>query len=296
MRSKEEDKELDYLFDLQGYLVLKDAISRDDLAEMNSWVDDHWAYVEDPPILGEAQLSVNPDPEYWIGNVEIHSYGQDDGVNFQNIVEGGAVFERLIDHPSWHPLAARYINEVNGVSIHENLLNVRGPGGFLYIHCGGHTPLFYLTFRQHNTGEWMVGQINVLMALEDIGPGDGPTVLVPGSHKSTEIHPRLELDGKGIVAAHHEREAAGTALAMKEIYLEAGDVVFFTDAITHGSAERTNPGYRRSVIFRYSPRYLRTRFNYQLSPELAARLTPRRREILEPVAPRGSMLTPAGSG
>ena len=105
---------------------MKDAISKDDLAEMNSWVDDHWAYVEDPPILGEAQLDVNPDPEYWIGNVEIHSYGQDDGVNFQNIVEGGPVFERLIDHPSWYPLAARYINEVNGVSIHENLLNVAG--------------------------------------------------------------------------------------------------------------------------------------------------------------------------
>ena len=274
MRSQEEDKQLDYLFDLQGYLVLKDAISKDDLAEMNNWVDDNWAYVENPPILGEAQRNVNPDPEYWIGNVEIHSYGADDGVNFQNIVEGGAVFERLIDHPSWHPLAARYINEVNGVSIHENLLNIRGPGGFLYIHCGGHTPLFYLTFRQHNTGEWMVGQINVLMALEDIGPGDGPTVLVPGSHKSTEVHPRLVLDGKGIVAAHFEREAAGTALGMKEIYLEAGDVVFFTDAITHGSAERTNPGFRRSVVYRYSPRYLRTRFNYQLSPELAARLTP----------------------
>ena len=296
MRSKEEEKELDYLFDLQGYLVLKGAISKDDLAEMNSWVDDHWEIVENPPILGNAQLDTNPAEEYWIGNVEIHSYGPDDGVNFQNIVEGGAVFERLIDHPAWHPLAERYVNPVNGLSIHENLLNVRGPGGFLYIHCGGHTPLFYLTFRQHNTGEWMVGQINVLMALEDIGPGDGPTVLVPGSHKATEIHPRLELDGKGIVAAHHEREAAGTALAMKEIHLEAGDVVFFTDAITHGSAERTNPGYRRSVIFRYSPRYLRTRFNYQLSPELASRLTPRRREILEPVAPRGSMLTPAGSG
>ena len=253
-------------------------------------------YVENPPILGEAQLSVNPSEEYWLGNVEIHSYGQDDGVNFQNIVEGGAVFERLIDHPSWHPLAERYINPVNGLSIHENLLNVRGPGGFLYIHCGGHTPLFYLTFRQHNTGEWMVGQINVLMALEDIGPGDGPTVLVPGSHKSTEIHPRLEVDGKGIVAAHHEREAAGTALGMKEIFLEAGDALFFTDAITHGSAERTNPGFRRSVIYRYSSRYLRTRFNYQLSPELSARLTPGRREILEPVAPRGRMLTPVGSG
>ena len=296
MRSKEEDKQLDYLFDLQGYLVLKDAISKDDLREMNSWVDDHWAYVENPPILGQAQLNLNPDPEYWIGNVEIHSYGPDDGVNFQNIIEGGAVFERLIDHPALHPLAERYINPVNGLSIHENLLNVRGPGGFLYIHCGGHAPLFYLTFRQHNTGEWMVGQINVLIALHDIGPGDGPTVLVPGSHKATEIHPRLELDGKGIIAAHHEREAAGTALGMKEIHLEAGDALFFTDAITHGSAERTNPGYRRSVIYRYASRYLRTRFNYQLSPELAARLTPERRGILEPVAPRGRMLTPVAAG
>ena len=296
MRSKEEDKQLDYLFDLQGYLVLKGAISIDDLREMNSWVDEHWAHVESPPILGEAQLNVNPDPEYWIGNVEIHSYGQDDGVNFQNIIEGGAVFERLIDHPALHPLAERYINPVNGLSIHENLLNVRGPGGFLYIHCGGHAPLFYLTFRQHNTGAWMVGQINVLIALHDIGPGDGPTVLVPGSHKATEIHPRLELDGKGIIAAHHEREAAGTALGMKEIHLEAGDALFFTDAITHGSAERTNPGYRRSVIYRYASRYLRTRFNYQLSPELAARLTPERHGILEPVAPRGRMLTPVAAG
>ena len=296
MRSKEEDKQLDYLFDLQGYLVLKGAISIDDLREMNSWVDEHWAHVESPPILGEAQLNLNPDPEYWIGNVEIHSYGPDDGVNFQNIIEGGTVFERLIDHPAWHPLAERYINPVNGLSIHENLLNVRGPGGFLYIHCGGHAPLFYLTFRQHNTGAWMVGQINVLIALHDIGPGDGPTVLVPGSHKATEIHPRLELDGKGIIAAHHEREAAGTALGMKEIHLEAGDALFFTDAITHGSAERTNPGYRRSVIYRYASRYLRTRFNYQLSPELAARLTPERRGILEPVAPRGRMLTPVAAG
>lgn len=289
MRTTEEEKQLDYLFDLQGYLVLKGAIAKSDLAEMNSWVDDRWAYVEDPPILDNAQPDLYLNPDYWIGNVEIQSYGPDDGVNFQNIVEGGAVFERLIDHPAWYPLAARYVNPLNGLSIHENLLNVRGPGGFLYIHCGGHAPLFYLTFRQRNTGDWMVGQINVLMALQDIGPGDGPTVLVPGSHKSTEIHPRLLVEGQGIVAASHEREAAGTALGMKEMYLEAGDVLFFTDAITHGSAERTNPGFRRSVIFRYSPRYLRSRFNYQISPELAQKLTPQRREALEPTPPRSRM-------
>ena len=173
-----DDKLLDYLFDLQGYLVLEGVISEGDLKEMNGWVDDHWGYVEQPKD-GEGDQARNR----WIGHVETHSYGKEDGVNFQNIVEGGAVFERLIDHPAWIDLARKYINPVNRISIHENFLNIRDKGGHLFIHCGGHAPLSYLTFRQHNTGEWMVGQINVLMALEDIGSGDGPTVLIPGSHK-----------------------------------------------------------------------------------------------------------------
>ena len=120
----------------------------------------------------------------------------------------------------------------------------------------------------------------------DIGPGDGATVLVPGSHKAAEVHPRLELEGKPITAANHERQGAGNALGMREVHLRAGDVLLFTDAVTHGSAERTNPGFRRTVLYRYSPRYVRTRFNYQLSPALRARLPPERRAILEPVAPR----------
>ena len=41
MDADTSDKNLDYLFDLRGYLVLKGAIGRDDLAEMNRWVDDH---------------------------------------------------------------------------------------------------------------------------------------------------------------------------------------------------------------------------------------------------------------
>ena len=286
-----DHRELDYLFDLQGYLVLPGALAAADLAAMNRWVDDHWSYVQDPPSREGPRDQVQEGS--WIGHVELHSYGPDDGVNFQNIVEGGAVFERLIDYPAWLPLVSRYVNSVNRLSIHETLLNVRTRGGFLFIHSGGHVPLSYFTFRQHNTGAWMVGQINVMMALNDIGPGDGPTVLVPGSHKVSEVHPRLEVEGKPITSANHERQGAGDALGMREMYLRAGDVLLFTDAVTHGSAERTNPGYRRTVLYRYSPRHIRTRFNYQLSPALRERLTPERRAILEPVAPRSPDPAPA---
>lgn len=280
----DDDRQRDYLFDLHGYLVLPGAIAERDLAAMNRWLDEHWSYVEEAPSREDERGKQQRGR--WIGHVELHSYSPDDGVNFQNIVEGGAVFERLIDYPAWLPLVSRYVNPVNRLSIHETLLNVRTRGGFLYIHSGGHVPLSYMTFRQHNTGAWMVGQINVIMALNDIGPGDGPTVLVPGSHKATEVHPRLEVEGEPITAATHEREGAGNALGMCEVHLRAGDVLLFTDAVTHGSAERTNPGYRRTVLYRYSPRHIRTRFNYQLSPALRERLTPEQRAILEPVAPR----------
>ena len=278
-----DDQVQDYLFDLQGYLVLKNAISSADLHEMNQWIDDHESYVQEP-------WSTDADPKKkgrWIGHIETHTYNEENGVNFQSIIEGGPVFEKLIDHPAWIDLVKKYIHSsVNGLSIHENFLNVRGPGGYLHIHCGGHVPLSYLTFRQNNTGEWMVGQINVLMALNDIGEGDGPPVLIPGSHKCTEIHPRLEVDGRGLIYDSVSGKPAGTATAMQEMYLKAGDVLLFTDAITHGAAERTNPGYRRTIVYRYSPKYVRERLNYQISKELLQRLTPERRAIIVPNAPR----------
>ena len=274
----------DYLFDLQGYLVLEGAISDKDLLLINQWIDDHWEYVENPWIgeRGEGQ-----NQSRWIGNIQTHTYNIENGVNFQNIIEGGEVFEKLIDHPSWISLVRKYVNAaVNGLSIHENFITVRGIGGYIHIHCGGHVPLSYLTFRQENTGEWMVGQINVLMALVDIGPGDGAPVLVPSSHRCTEIHPRLESNGQGLIYDGITGKPAGTAFATKEIYLKAGDVLMFTDAITHGSAERTNSGYRRTVVYRYSPRFVRERFNFQTSDELLQRLTPERLGIIQPMSPQ----------
>lgn len=273
----EADRMQDYLFDLNGYLILEGAVDRADLQAMNRWVDDHWSHVEQPK---EADGSPR-----WIGRVETQSYGQEDGVNFQNIVDGGEVFEKLIDHPSWIDRLRKYIAPNNGLGIHENFLNIRGQGGHLYIHSGGHFPRQYFTFRHLNTGEWMVGMINVLIALEDIGPGDGGTVLIPGSHKVSEVHPRLEVDGEKVGSLNDGR-LAGSATAMREMHLQAGDALFFTDAVTHGSSVRTNDGFRRSVVYRYTPRHIRTRFNIEQSPDLLSRLTKERRAILDPVPVR----------
>src|SRR5687768_2489057 len=74
-----DDGGRDYLFDLRGFDIIRGALSADQLKRINAFVDAH-------PI-GDGK------PGEWLGNVETHTYGGSDGMNFQNIIEGGPVFE-----------------------------------------------------------------------------------------------------------------------------------------------------------------------------------------------------------
>jgi hypothetical protein len=257
--------ERDYLFDIRGFRVLGSALTPTQLEAVNQWVDRHH----------------NDDlkPGDWIGDVEVHTYGFKDGVNFQNIVEGGPVFEELLDHPAWIDEVSRYIvNGDHSMRVDECFLNVRRSGGFIPIHSGGDNIRLSGLFRWH-TGAWAVGQINILIALTDVGYGDGATTVVPGSHKSHEPHPNRNWSaGVGV--------GGDRAVGMHEVHLKAGDALMFTDAICHGSMPRTNPGERRVLIYRYAPNLLASRFNYIPSDELIGRLTPRRKGLVMPIAPR----------
>lgn len=257
------EQERDFLFDINGFRVLRGALGADQLAAINEWVDEH-----DVDALGMGD---------WIGDVEVHTYGSEDGVNFQNIVEGGQVFEELIDNPAWIDEVRRYIQHGDhGLRIDECFLNVRRSGGFIPIHSGGDNVRFTGLFRWHN-GSWAVGQINVLMALTDVGPGDGATTVVPGSHKANSPHPQRNWS-----AGNNGSDSIG----MQEVHLKAGDALMFTDGICHGSMPRTNPGERRVLIYRYAPHLLAPRLNYLPSEELMNRLTPARRDIVMPTPPR----------
>jgi len=255
----------DYLFDLRGYIVLKGAIDPDHVAELNGVIDDLL------PI----------DPGEWRGH--IHRTGnkksktdQKNHENFfvQNMYEAGEPFERLIDHPSWIDHVTRYVGGDDGLFIDEGVISLRGPGQALPLHSGAHKRRIRTQFRYHN-GFFRCGQINVLMALTDIGEGDGATMVIPGSHKSNILHPAfndrpLSLD-----------EVPGAT----EVQLKAGDVVLFVDCLAHGAARRTNPGSRRIALYRYGPHWGNNRYGYEISDELLARLTPERRKILQPLPP-----------
>ena len=215
------EEEADFLFELRGFRVLRGALSSDQLSRLNAFVDDK--PVEDI------------EPGQWFGHVESHTYGGTDGVNFQNVIEGGEVFEELIDHDAWIPQVRRVIESAEGahkLSIDENFLNVRRQGGFIPLHSGGHTSRLTSCFRS-NAGNWMVGQVNVLMALTDTSPEGGCTTIIPGSHKLAIGHPK---DKNKLGWAHGV--SGPETIGMVAVPLRAGDAVMFSDACYHGSVPR----------------------------------------------------------
>lgn len=256
-----------YLFDLRGYLLLEGALTDSEIRALNGCLDEI-------PALA---------PGDWYGYIHGHAYGDvTSGINYQQIYEAGEPYEKLIDHPSWFEHVKLFIGGEGTFDYHhgpvfidECFANFRGPGEAIGLHSGGFPPIHRNQFR-YRGGRFMCGQINLLIALTDIGPGDGGTMLIPGSHKSNFKHPHYDKQRMG-----ENRSVDGTIGAI-EVFMKAGDALVFVDGISHGSAKRVNEGTRRIVVYRYGPSWGNFRHGYQPSPELLDRLTPQRRRIVQP--------------
>ena len=254
-----------YFFDLRGYLHLEGALTKDEVKDLNDCLD------AIPPLK----------PGEWYGYIHGHQYGdKTSGINYQQIYEAGEPFEKLIDHPSWIDKVKHFIGgegtfdyNHGPLFIDENHANFRQPGEAIGLHSSGGA--IRGQFRYHD-GRFMCGQLNLLMALTDIGPGDGGTMVIPGSHKSNFKHPYFSED-------HDVRGASVDGIeGAIEVYMQAGDVLLFVDWVSHGSAKRVNPGARRIVLYRYGPSWGNFRYGYEPSLELLERLTPERRQIVWP--------------
>ena len=257
----------DFLFDLNGFLVLKNALNPELLDALNVEFD---------------QFPTDMEHGDWYRGAQRRDYNQHTGLELHQCVEIGPAFEELIDHPSWLGLVRHFCGEeqsyVEGLFIDECLASVRVSGGHHPVHSGGFRGALRGKFHYEH-GVFRCGQVNIILALTDIGPGDGPTMVIPGSHKSNFPHPQAEE------YRYYGDKPMDTITGAVPVYMEKGDALLFVDGLMHGGSERTKPGERCIAIYRYGPVWGASRFGYQFSPELLARLTPARRKILEPVPP-----------
>lgn len=262
----------EYLFDLQGFVLIRGALDQAEVRAGNEYVD---RIPRELPRNG------------WHGYVHREDHPEHRGISYQQIYEAGEPFERLIDHPSYINYVLRFVGgqgtfdySHGPLFVDENFFNLRGPGEAIPLHAGGHDRTKRMQYRYHN-GRFMCGQVNVLIAYTDIGPGDGGTMVIPGSHKSNIIHPAfLRGDRRGAWGEEGGGSVEGTEGAV-EVHMRAGDALVFVDACCHGSARRGNEGERRICVYRYGSSWNRTRWGYEPSQALLDRLNPFARQLVQ---------------
>lgn len=263
----------EYLFDLNGFVIIRGALTPEEVADANARID---TIPRSVPRAG------------WHGWVQREDHPEHRGISYQQVYELGGALERMIDHPSWINYVLRFVGGQDTFDYHhgplfidENFYTIRGPGEAIPLHAGGHDSCKRMSFHYHN-GRFQCSQINVLTAFTDIGPGDGATMVIPGSHKSNIVHPEfLKKRDKNEWGDGGGGSVDGVAGAI-EVHMKAGDALVFVDATCHGSAKRVNPGERKISVYRYGSSWNRTRWGYHASPELLARLNPFARKLVHP--------------
>ena len=105
------------------------------------------------------------------------------------------------------------------------------------LHGGPRTDQGEHCYQWHQ-GKMYNGLVVVAYALEDVNPGDGGFIGVPGSHKA---------NCKWFPPVNSHLVVNPT--------LKAGDMLIFTEALIHGTRQWKSPNKRRSLLYKYSPGY-----------------------------------------
>jgi hypothetical protein len=250
-----------YLFDVQGYLVVRGFLTPQEVARLNEAIDanrekmtEHeGTYLGDSSSLkGEAQRGVLYGMLQWE-----HPWCRP--------------FREMLAHPK----AVPYLNSMLGRGwrldhspvvfyAHKGTegLKLHGPG---YNFDGAQ----YYVFKN---GIMRCGMVSFQYQLAGINPGDGGFCCIPGSHKANYPCPTaiLECDEPEDVVRH--------------IPCQAGDLLIFNEATTHGTLPWTAEQERRTLMYRFSPKYLHFAGGFYKSehPEWVQELTEAQRAVLEP--------------
>jgi hypothetical protein len=171
-------------------------------------------------------------------------------------------FRDLMDHPA----VLDVVRETCGPNVRLDhvygIVMAKGTSG-LSLHGGG-TPFDPAQHYRTDSGRICTGLMAVQWALVDHPPGSGGFVCVPGSHKSAfPLPPTFDRE----LAVH--------------VPLAAGDVVIFTEALTHGTLPWQGDRQRRTLLYKYSPgnsAYSQAPW----PPELVEACTERQRLLLQP--------------
>ncbi len=215
-----------YLFDLVGFLIVRNVLSEEHLEVANAAID-------------ASELTQSP--EYFGDSVALKGQNSSTRLGSNgNLLELPKPFCDPFREMLAHPKTIPHLNTILG----EGWRLDHGPGLIAMDKgCSGgmlhgnfdNAPYFY------REGKIFTGLCVIEYLLADEGPGDGGVSVVPGSHKANLACPHNMLKWE------QYREY------VTEINAKAGDAVIFTEACTHGTLPWRASHQRRAMLYKYTP-------------------------------------------
>jgi hypothetical protein len=180
----------------------------------------------------------------------------------------GEAFKKLIDHPRIFP----YLLELLGPHVrldHDYAIFMERGTSRGGLHGGPDVVGDH--WYKYRDGVIRNGLSVMTYALAHVNEGDGGFACIPGSHKTNFLRSIPKEVRQFDRDPHYVKQPA----------MKAGDVLFFTEALVHGTKPWTASHERRSLLYKYSPGHSAWNINY---PDLSqyGDLTERQRRMLLP--------------
>jgi hypothetical protein len=253
-----------YLFDLRGYLVIREALTK----EMLRRILDRINYLE---TLGDDEFSsIGAPRSYREGESLYAKTGRplEDGLPDYDsrALPLGAPFEELVDWPKTMSYVESLIDDP--IRLDAASYMSRNPGGGFRYHHGYAELLPYCEFAYDHSGFHCVS-VKVAYALTDVGIEDGAFAVIPGSHKSSFANPYVGQipDSRNPLT--------------ETIPCRAGDAILFTEDLSHGAVENRGQNVRRTLFYSYAPAFhCRWPHLDQTAPDFRERASTRQVELV----------------
>lgn len=263
-----------YLFDLNGYLVVRGVLTPEEVKAANDAIEQR-----------QDAMVERTDKALRNAKEGTSLYGTGPGrKDLGGVLEWGAdskIFKSILAHPRLVPLFHGILGEGYRmdhlpfvIASDQGAEGFRLHGGTVDCESGMYSP--HLAYTCHH-GFIRSALLGCNVMLSDHNAGDGGFCVVPGSHKSNFKMPSSMVDGE----AYQE--------FIRQPETKAGDVVLFSEGTVHGAMAWTpKDRQRRACLYRFSPAtnvYGRSYFGHEgggWPKEMYEGLTQAQRAVLEP--------------
>jgi hypothetical protein len=243
--------------DVYGYVLLEGVLSPDEVGRMKA-----------------ALYRMKADPRLEEQRVYTHRHG-DHHTLFGHLVEYAPALLEYAVHPKLVPLVEELVGGAVRLEESEAIINRRRPDADLAaLRKRRSDPTGFHTGIRHGWGTYFEQDrfhclfVKTLAFLTDVGPEDGGTAVIPGSH-------RMSWPQKEMIQAAMEDERL-----IHQITAKAGSVLLFPESLIHSTTEILSEKERVIRVSGYTPTMMREWMRNEISPEFIKTLPEAIRPII----------------